>query len=196
MPSEVKVKRFLALPIFASIFLLAFALIACRLPDQGNFPQPPGSEIKINNDAALQFKQKFNNAMEQAAAGQEFHLKVTNEEATSLAAVNLQEYAQLPIASPQVWFTSGKVYMTGEINVFGPLTSKAFIVLEALEADNKVEISIVEAKMGSLPFPQNVLDRISRTLNETVDEMQTDINVQRLDILEGEMQVSGTRKTP
>jgi hypothetical protein len=50
--------------------------------------------------------------------------------------------------------------------------------------------------MGPLPFPNRVLESASESINQTLVEMQLDLDVTTLEILEGELQLAGTRRNP
>ena len=55
-------------------------------------------------------------------------------------------------------------------------------------------IIIEEVSAGALPIPEGVLDTITQSVNETVDEMQLDVEVTALEILEGEAIIKGIRQ--
>jgi hypothetical protein len=55
-------------------------------------------------------------------------------------------------------------------------------------------VGIEEISAGALPIPDRVLNTISRSINETVDELQLDVEVDALEILEGEAIIKGTRE--
>jgi len=57
-----------------------------------------------------------------------------------------------------------------------------------------VVVEIEKSSAGAIPIPESVLGTISRSINETVDELQLDVQVTALEILEGEVIVKGTRK--
>jgi len=45
-----------------------------------------------------------------------------------------------------------------------------------------------------MPIPDSLLQTISQSINETVDDLQLDVEVTALEILEGEVIIKGTRK--
>jgi hypothetical protein len=55
-------------------------------------------------------------------------------------------------------------------------------------------VEVERAQMGRFPFPHRVLESASKSINETLVEMQLDLNVTTLEILEGELQLAGTRR--
>jgi hypothetical protein len=141
-------------------------------------------------------KGNFNREMQEASTGEEFRLFVSNEEITALVALTLQDTGSVPLTDPQVWFTAGRVYMTGTFSPAWPFTFQSLIVGTAVVRDGQVEVEVEEAQMGPLPFPRRVLESASESINETLVEMQLDLEVTTLEILEGELQLAGTRREP
>lgn len=171
---------------------LVAALSGCGSNDSKKIPDPPGGKIPISQEAADRLRENFNQAMQEATTN-EFRLQVTNEEITSLLALSLQESGEVPFTDPQVWFTSGRIYITGDVEALGPAKVHSLIVATAVVKDDKVVVQVEEARTTMFPFPGEVLNSVSQTMNETFMEMQLDLKIIRLEILEGEMIVVGTR---
>ncbi|MCS7261315.1 MAG: hypothetical protein NZ765_11120 [Anaerolineae bacterium] len=167
--------------------------MACSLGG-GDIPTPPGGRIPVSPEAAERLRQNFARALQEASTGGEFRLFVTNEEITSLVALTLQESGQMPLRDPQIWFTAGRVYMTGTFSPFWPVRFESVIVVAALVQGGQIVVQIERAQMGPFPFPQRVLDTSSRSINETLSQMQSDLEVTHLEILEGELQIAGVRR--
>jgi hypothetical protein len=134
--------------------------------------------------------------MQEASTGEEFRLFITNEEMTSLVALTLQETSSVPLSDPQVWFTAGRIYITGTFSPSWPFRFPSLIVATAVVRDGQVEVEVEKAQMGPFPFPRRALESASKSINETLTEMQLDLNVSTLEILEGELQLAGTRREP
>ncbi|MGQ9785698.1 MAG: hypothetical protein ACUVSF_03865 [Anaerolineae bacterium] len=168
--------------------------VACSLSGGSEIPTPPGGRVSVSAEAAERLRQNFARGLQEASTGGEFRLFVTNEEITSLAALTLQESGEMPLRDPQIWFTAGRVYMTGTFSPFWPLRFDSLIVLTAVVQNGQIVVQIERAQMGPFPFPQRVLDTSSRSINETLTQMQSDLEVTRLEILEGELQIVGVRR--
>ena len=174
--------------------LIILASLACSPGNPANIPSPPGGQIPVSREAADRLRENFNREMQEASTGEEFRLFVTNEEITALVALTLQDTSSVPLSEPQVWFTAGRVYVTGTFSPFWPFRFQSLIVATAVVRDGQVEVEFEEAQMGPLPFPQQVLESASESINETLVEMQLDLEVTALEILEGELQLAGTRR--
>ena len=184
--------RTIALLIILCICLLPG--LACSLSGGGEIPTPPGGRIAVSSEAAERLRQNFSRALQEASTGGEFRLFVTNEEITSLVALTLQETSGMPLRDPQIWFTAGRVYMTGSFSPFWPLHFDSLIVATAVVQGGQVVVQIERAQMGPFPFPQRALDSSSRSINDTLSQMQSDLEVTHLEILEGELQIAGVRR--
>lgn len=187
-------QRQTALPVVGLLIILAS--LACASGKASDIPSPPGGQISVSQEAADRLKENFNREMQEASTGEEFRLFITNEEITSLVALSLQDTGSVPLSDPQVWFTAGRIYITGTFSPFWPFKFRSLIVATAVVRDGQVEVEVEKAQMGPLPFPQRVLESASESINETLVEMQLDLEVTTLEILEGELQLAGTRRNP
>jgi hypothetical protein len=180
------------------IFTIIATGLACTLNpgNPGDIPSPPGGQIPVSQEAADRLKENFNREMQQASTGDEFRLFVTNEEMTSLVALTLQASSGVPLSDPQIWFTAGRIYLTGIFSPIWPFKFRSLIVATAVVHNGQIRTQVERAQMGAFPFPQQVLESTSQTINETLAQMQMDLEVTKLQILEGELQVAGTRRPP
>jgi hypothetical protein len=176
--------------------LVILTSLACASGNSSDIPSPPGDQIPVSQEAADRLKENFNREMQEASTGEEFRLFVTNEEITALVALTLQDTSSIPLSDPQVWFTAGRIYITGTFSPFWPFRFESLIVATAVVRDGQVEVEVEEAQMGPFPFPQQVLESASESINETLVEMPLDLEVTTLEILEGELQLAGTRREP
>jgi hypothetical protein len=86
--------------------------------------------------------------------------------------------------------------MTGTFSPVWPFTFQSLIVTTAVVDDGQIEVKVERAQMGPFPFPHRVLESASGSINETLAEMQLDLDITALEILEGELQLAGTRREP
>ena len=156
----------------------------------GNVPTPPHT-ITVSTEAAAQLESRIQQNLS-GQPGEQFIMRMTDTEVTSLVATKLAQYDESPVADPQIWFTRGKIYGTGRLVNVLPIQTRFYVVAMARIEDGRVTVSIEESSAGALPIPTGVLNTISQSINETVDEMQLDISVTAFEILEGELIVQGT----
>ncbi len=177
--------------------LLTLTGLACSLGGQDETVGPPSGSIQISEEAADRLQQNFNQALQEATGTHEASLRITNEEITSLVARELTETGQIPMSNPQVWFTSGRIYITGEVDSVGPVNFDSLIVATPVVEQGRMVVKVEEAKMGPFEFPDTLIESMTQTVNETLAGLlvDADLDITRIEILEGEMFVIGTRRT-
>ena len=173
------------------VLLIGLACGPCNLLS-GEVPTPPHS-LAVSTQVAGQLESRIQQNLS-GEPGQQFILQMTDVEVTSLVATELAKYDESPVTDPQIWFTKGKIYGTGRLVNVLPIEADFFVVATARIQDGRVVVEIEESSAGALPIPDSVLETISQSINETVDELQLEVEVTALEILEGEAIVKGTRK--
>lgn len=177
--------------------LLVLTSLACSLGGQSETVGPPGGPIPVSQEASDRLKQNFYQSLQEATSTHEASLRITNEEITSLVANELTSTGQIPLSNPQVWFTSGRIYITGEVDSAGPVNFNSLIVATAVVDEGRMVVKVEEAQMGPFDFPATLVESMTQTVNEILTGVivDADLDLTRLEILEGEMFVVGTRRT-
>ena len=173
------------------LLLLTLACGPCSL-FSAETPTPP-HPIVVSTEAAGQLESRIRQNVS-GEPGQQFILHMTDTEVTSLLAEELVKYDESPVADPRVWFTKGRIYGTGRLVKVLPVETNVSIVASARIEDGKVRVEVEEISAGALPLPGSLLETVSQSINETVEEIQLDVEINALEILEGEVIVKGTRR--
>jgi hypothetical protein len=181
-------------PIHLIVPILLMVILACGPCNllSGEVPTPP-HPLVVSTESAGQLESRI----KQNLAGeseQAFILRMTDAEVTSLVATDLAKYDESPVAEPQIWFTKGKIYGTGRLVNVLPIETDFYVVATTHIVDGKVVVEIEEFSAGALPIPDSVLETVSQSINETVEELQLGVEVTAMEILEGEAIVKGARK--
>ena len=179
--------------IIAVLSLLLLVGLACGSGNALDEIKPPG-EIEVSQESADRLEDNFYQALQEATINNESQLRITNEEITSLFAKELVETGRVPLSNPQIWFTSGRIFITGGVKPFGPVEFDSLIVATAVVDNGQLVVEVQEARMGSFDFPDTILESITQTVNEALTTTLSDLDITRLEILEGEMFVVGTRR--
>ena len=146
----------------------------------------PDRPVAITEEAAQRFEDKLQGAWEGLGENQ-FRLQFTDEEVTSYINVKLQAASALPVAGPRIWLTRGKIYVSGMLDTGDlPLRGQAVIVASAHVVDEKVLISIEQARVGQVPIPNMLLSSLEDTVNTALSQAQFDVKIVHLEVLEGE----------
>jgi hypothetical protein len=178
----------LILPVF---FMLGLACGPCNLLS-GDSPTPP-QPIVISTESAAQLESRIRENLS-GEPGQQFILRMTDDEVTSLVSVKLAQYDESPVTNPQIWFTRGLIYGTGQLVNVLPVATAVSFVGSARIVDRKIIVDVDEISAGAIPIPEGLLDTISQSINETVEDLQLEVEVTDLEILEGEVIIRGIRE--
>lgn len=185
-------KRHVGVRLFMLVFL--FMGLACGPCNflSSEVPTPP-RPLAVSTEAAGQLESRIRQNLG-GSPGQQFILQMTDTEVTSLVSEKLVEIDEAPITDPKIWFTKGKIYGTGRVVNVVPIETDVYLVATARIQDGKVVVEIEEFSAGALPVPGSVLETISQSINETMDELQLEVEVTALEILEGEAILKGILK--
>jgi hypothetical protein len=175
----------------AGFVLLSLACGPCNLVSR-DLPAPP-ARVVVSAEAATQLRSRVESTLS-GQPGQQFILRMSDVEVTSLLNSELSKYSESPVANPVVWFTKGKIYATGSLVNVLPISADFYLVAAPHVQDGKLSISIEEFSAGALPLPRKTLETVSQSLNQTIDELQLEVVITALEVLEGEAIVQGVRK--
>ncbi len=184
-------RRVLVRLIVPVVFLLSLACGPCDL-FSAEVPTP-SHPISVSVESAAQLESRIQQNLG-GEPGKQFIMRMTDAEVTSLVATRLAEYDESPVADPQIWFTKGKIYGSGRLVNVLPIETPFFVVASARIQDERLVIAIEKSSAGAVPIPESMLETISQSINETVDELQLEVKVTALEILEGEAIVKGIRE--
>ena len=185
-------KRLSGLQLMALVaLLLGLACGPCNLLS-AQVPTPP-RPIVVSTESAAQLESRIQQNLEGEPGGQ-FILRMSDEEVTSLVATKLAAYDESPVTNPQIWFTKGKIYGTGRLTSVVPIETPFYVVTSTRIVDGQVEVVVENVEAGAIPIPESVIDTLSQSVNETLQEMQLDVQVTAIEILEGEIVIQGVRQ--
>ena len=172
------------------LMLLGLACGPCSI--LSSEPATPPHAIKVSTQAAGQLESRVRQNLK-GEPGSQFILRSTDREVTSFAATELAKYDVSPIENPQIWFTNGSVYASGTLVNVVPVETDFLVIASARIANGKVVFEVKESSAGGMPIPSPVLELISESINETLEELHLGVEVTAVEILEGEVIIKGTR---
>jgi hypothetical protein len=173
------------------VLFLGMACGPCNLLS-ADVPTPP-HPIAVSTESAVQLESRIQQNLA-GEPGQQFILRMTDQEVTSLVATKLAIYDESPVSEPQIWFTKGKVYGTGRLVNIVPVSTTFYVVAHPCIVDGEVEVVVETVEAGAFPIPDSVVGTLSQSVNETLQDLQLDVQVTALEILEGEIILKGIRQ--
>ena len=107
------------------VMLIGLACGPCNL-FTSEMPTPP-HPIAVSTESAAQLESRIQQNLG-GEHGQQFILRMTDAEVTSLLAAELAKLDGSPVTNPQVWFTKGQIYGTGHLVNVLPLEADFYVV--------------------------------------------------------------------
>ena len=153
-------------------------------------PTPEATPIPVAPESSEQLKENFFQAVEEATESKEAKFRITNEQITSFLTLEIAQTGQVPLTNPQVWFTPGKINLTGVMDM-GGISATAYVVAVPRLEDGRVFVNIEQATMSSIPLPAEARQSLNDTVNEALAEIPLEIVATRIEVLQGEMIVAG-----
>jgi hypothetical protein len=148
-------------------------------------PLRPGTPVPVSAEAAQRLQARIDAIA--ASPQRDFRLEITAEEATSY----LAQLPNSPLMDVQVWFTGGRVYMSGAVTQ--PMRLQLATRWSTRLEDGKARLVLEHASVGCFTLPTGMLSALSGTINEMIDESQTGIVITGVQIEEGRVIITGTK---
>jgi len=170
------------------LLLLCLALTVCLAAS----PRPPRLSLpRIEpTDAAASSGEDKIWAVDRAPYGP-FRVELTQEEATSLLALRLPDS---PFLKPQVHITGGRIYVSCEVSLGVPLHVRT--EWTAVLVGGRPRLVLQRAAIGPFALPGIMLNSVTSTINEMIDESGTGIVPTAVHIEEGFVVVEGIKGPP
>lgn len=163
------------------------SLSSCSAPREESVPT-----IEVSQAAAQSLEDKLREQLEENPNPQ-FLIRITNEEATSLVNARLAEAEEPPIQEPRIWFTRGRVYVSGRLVNIVPTPIDALLVATVKVVDGQARLQFDDATVGTVKVPQLVLSELEQTVNDALATAQINLTITEVQVREGEIVVSGRK---
>jgi len=175
---------------FSLSLLLALTIVACKAAGSATLP---GGPVEVSPEAAQRVEAKLVEALTLNSSNQ-FILRFTDEEVTSYLALKLEETAEPPITDPQIRFTRGKIYVAGKLTNVGPIQVRAMIVAAPRIMDDQLAIDVENVYFGPIPVPNTLLDSLSQTIDQALEEAQVNLKITQVEVFEDEIVIVGEKQ--
>lgn len=174
------------------LLVLAGVTLACNL-----------GKSAVNNDPLIPVSTESVQSLEETAVNSynefrqtgEVNLTVTEEQLTSMVALELAEQGTQGISDPQVFLRDGQIQLTGDVQTQG-ITAPATMVMEVdLDGNGRPSLRIVSANIGPFPVPDSLIENVETRLNQAflnqLEEKAPNMFVESVVIADGNMTVTG-----
>ncbi len=172
------------------LILLVIAALACNAP--GLFSPTP---IPVSTEAAGELIATLT-SITPGPSG-EVSVTLTQEQLTSYVATELEKSPEVPITSPQIALDNGQITLTGTLDLEGIVADSEIVMEPTVNGAGGLDVTIVSAKFGPLPVPQDILSEASTVIGDALAEeinreAGVDLTLTSLSIDDGTMTAEGT----
>lgn len=171
-----------------TLVLLSLACAAAFIATSGfDSPVSGSNQIAVSNAAADQLEENVRNQFF-TPGRTDFRLSLSNEQATSFAALR---NTALPLENPQIWFASGQVFLRGTfigVCLFHP---EVFIVATPYVQSQRLVIGVQQIRVGSIDLPRDWLPTISKSVTDSIDDAQLNLQFDRVEAGDGVLVLNG-----
>lgn len=179
--------------VLVAILVLATASLACNLGRRAD--NTPAPLIPVSTEAVQSLEETAVNSYNQLQQTGKVNLTVTEEQLTSMVALELEQQGTEGFSNPQVFLRDGQIQLTGDIQTQG-ISAPAKMVMEVDVDDNgRPKVRIVSANVGPFPVPDSLVETVETRLNQAfqkeLDEKAPNMVVESIVIADGSMTVTG-----
>jgi uncharacterized protein YpmS len=155
-------KTLIILPLAA----LLLASLACNFPT--NRPQAPSTPVPVTTEAVQSLQENLKAAATEMKTGGPVTLTITEEQATSLLALETQSQEAPPVQDPQVLLRDGQIQVFGNVQQ-GNITAPLQLALTVhINGQGQPVFTAVSGSIGPLPLPEAMLKEISAQLDDAL----------------------------
>lgn len=166
------------------------ASLACSTGLAAASPTPPGGPIQVTGASADELEKSVRNQLFDPSKTS-FRITVSSQQATSY--LNLRT-SSIPLEKLQVWFTQRKIFIRGTFTFICLYHPDVLIVAAPGIKDKQIVANIEQIYAGDFALPKDWIATVSQSMTDSIAEAQTNLNFDRLDVLEGELVISGSKR--
>jgi uncharacterized protein YpmS len=164
-------------------------VISCGANLSAGSPTPPGGVIKPSAAAADELEKNVRNQFFDPSK-KDFRLVVNNDQITSYLALR---YRSLSLENPQVWFAQDRVFLRGTYTGLCLFHPDILIVAAPAVSDKKILVNVQQISVGAFALPQDWLPTVSKSVADTIQDAQLNLDFDQVQIRNGDMVVTGSK---
>jgi len=176
--------------LFILLVLGACAVLACDTGLAPLSPSPAGGAIQASGAAADELEINVRNQLFNPAR-KTFQISITNQQATSYATLRS---TSLPLEKHQIWFSQGKAYVRGTFTAICLFHPDVLIVAAPSIKDKQLTVNVLQIYAGTFGLPQDWLATVSKSVTDSITDAQINLDFDRVDVLEGELVLTGSKR--
>lgn len=181
-------------------FVLLGAILACT--SGASTPVVPTglpSIPTLDPNLSDRFEEAWQKAIVEAVATSHFSVTITEGQITDFINRKNAENQSAAVSDIQVFLRDGQIQVIGQTeNNSGNATTLQLVATVLVAEDGKLQIKITSAQLGNLPIPTQLLDSLTKSINDALNGQSTTgterLQIESIVIAEGYMTITGKIK--
>ncbi|MCA1553120.1 MAG: hypothetical protein LC737_01950 [Chloroflexi bacterium] len=173
------------------LIVVALSVLSCGANLNPLSPTPPTGSIRPSSAAADELERTVRNQLFDPSK-REFRIAVSNQQATSYAVLR---NGNIPLENLQIWFTQGKVFVRGTYTAMCLFHPEVLVIAAPRAQDGKIQANVEQIYVGAFTLPHDWLPTVSKSISDTIEDAQIKLNLERIEIREGEFIVGGSKRS-
>jgi len=149
----------------------------------------------VSTEAAGALVENVNSVAATAISGGPVSLVVTEEQLTSLAALEMQAMQEQRLKDVQIRLRNDQIIISGNTQVSGIALPVSAALNLYVDAQKNVHAQVLSASAGPIPLPANMVDELTRQLEgfieRTISANAPNLIIETIIIADGYMTISG-----
>lgn len=180
-----------------AVFFVLGSGLACNLFSGRAIPETP-VPVPVTTEAVESLQSTLERSMNEYQQTGVLRLSIDESQLTSVVAMEIGEQSDPILRDAQIHLQQGQITITGEVNQGSVSLPAEIILLPGVSISGSPQFELVSAKLGPLPVPQALLDSITGTVNELIEDqisqIGVDLRLESIIIEDGVMLIQGSRR--
>jgi uncharacterized protein YpmS len=182
-----------SISILLIIAVLTATSLACNLT-QRLFATPKPT-IPVTTESAQSLESTLENAYEQGQQTGEINFSVTEEQLTSMVALQLSQLSEQPFQNPQVYLQNGQIQVTGKVSTQGIQAPAKIVGTVTVDSSGIPSLHVTSATVGPFSIPSSIINNLETQFNQIflmqIYQMYPNLFVEQVTIENGVMSIQG-----
>lgn len=182
-----------SISILLIIAVLTVTSLACNLTQRLFTTAKP--TIPITTESAQSLESTLENAYEQAQQTGEIKFSVTEEQLTSMIALQLNQLGEQTFQNPQVYLQDGQIQVTGNVSTQGIQAPAKIVGTVNVDSSGIPSFDVTSATVGPFSIPSSIINNLETQFNQIflmqINQMYPNLFVEQITIESGVMSIQG-----
>jgi uncharacterized protein YpmS len=182
-----------SISILLIIVVLTVTSLACNLTRR--LFAAPEPTIPVTTESAQSLESTLENAYEQAQQTGEINFTITEEQLTSMAALQLSQLGEQSIQNLQVYLRDGQIQVTGNVSTQGIQAPAKIIGTVTVDSSGIPSFNVSSATVGPFSIPSSTINNLETQFNQIflnqINQIYPNLFIEQITIENGVMSIQG-----